>query len=82
MIGNRLHRSGLLSPDAERVNKLEGPVCPGIRPERGPITAVWHIHEVNSLRRRATIRFGTTAAGNLFREFAPQMPGALRACSH
>lgn len=28
--------------------------------------------------QRATIRFGFTAAGNLFREFAPQMPGPVR----
>lgn len=28
--------------------------------------------------QRATIRFGTFAAGNLFREFAPQMPGPMR----
>lgn len=28
--------------------------------------------------QRATIRFGTVAAGNLFREFAPQMPGPMR----
>jgi len=28
--------------------------------------------------QRATIRFGTLAAGNLFREFAPQMPRPMR----
>lgn len=28
--------------------------------------------------QRATLQFGFTAAGNLFREFAPQMPGPVR----
>jgi hypothetical protein len=28
--------------------------------------------------QRATLRFGFAAAGNLFREFAPQMPGPMR----
>jgi hypothetical protein len=29
--------------------------------------------------QRATVRFGMIAAGNLFREFAPQMPRPMRA---
>jgi hypothetical protein len=29
--------------------------------------------------QRATLQFGLTAAGNLFREFAPQMPKPVRA---
>jgi hypothetical protein len=28
--------------------------------------------------QRATLRLGFAAGGNLFREFAPQMPGPLR----
>lgn len=28
--------------------------------------------------QRATLQFGVTAAGNLFREFAPQMPRPVR----
>jgi hypothetical protein len=28
--------------------------------------------------QRATLQFGFTAAGNLFREFAPQMPKPVR----
>jgi hypothetical protein len=28
--------------------------------------------------QRAKLRFGFAAGGNLFREFAPQMPGPLR----
>lgn len=35
--------------------------------------------DVTHAGQRAIIHFGTAAAGNLFREFAPQMPGPLRA---
>ena len=35
-------------------------------------------NDVTHAGQRATIRFGTLAAGNLFREFAPQMPRAMR----
>lgn len=35
-------------------------------------------NNVTHAGQRATIRFGTFAAGNLFREFAPQMPGPMR----
>lgn len=35
-------------------------------------------NDVTHAGQRATIRFGFTASGNLFREFAPQMPGPLR----
>lgn len=34
--------------------------------------------DVTHAGQRATIRFGTFAAGNLFREFAPQMPRPMR----
>ncbi len=36
-------------------------------------------NDVTHAGQRATIRFGTFAAGNLFREFAPQMPRPMRA---
>ena len=35
-------------------------------------------NNVTHAGQRATIRFGTFAAGNLFREFAPQMPRPMR----
>jgi hypothetical protein len=35
-------------------------------------------NDVTHAGQRATIRFGTVAAGNLFREFAPQMPRPMR----
>ena len=35
-------------------------------------------NDVTHAGQRATIRFGTFAAGNLFREFAPQMPRPMR----
>src|SRR6266849_5178015 len=35
-------------------------------------------NDVTHAGQRATIRFGTFAAGNLFREFAPQMPRPIR----
>jgi len=35
-------------------------------------------NDVTHAGQRATIRFGFAAGGNLFREFAPQMPGPLR----
>jgi hypothetical protein len=35
-------------------------------------------NDVTHAAQRATIRFGTFAAGNLFREFAPQMPHPVR----
>jgi hypothetical protein len=35
-------------------------------------------NDVTHAGQRATFRFGTLAAGNLFREFAPQMPKAVR----
>ena len=35
-------------------------------------------NNVTHAGQRATVRFGTFAAGNLFREFAPQMPGPMR----
>jgi hypothetical protein len=35
-------------------------------------------NDVTHAGQRATMRFGTLAAGNLFREFAPQMPRPLR----
>jgi hypothetical protein len=34
--------------------------------------------DVTHAGQRATLRFGFAAGGNLFREFAPQMPGPLR----
>lgn len=36
-------------------------------------------NNVTHAGQRATIRLGTVAAGNLFHEFAPHMPGPLRA---
>jgi len=35
-------------------------------------------NDVTHAGQRATLRFGFAAGGNLFREFAPQMPGPLR----
>ena len=35
-------------------------------------------NDVTHAGQRATLRFGFAAAGNLFREFAPQMPGPMR----
>jgi hypothetical protein len=35
-------------------------------------------NDVTHAGQRATLRFGFFAAGNLFREFAPQMPGPMR----
>ena len=35
-------------------------------------------NDVTHAGQRATVRFGTFAAGNLFREFAPQMPAPMR----
>lgn len=35
-------------------------------------------NNVTHAGQRATLRFGFTASGNLFREFAPEMPGPLR----
>jgi hypothetical protein len=35
-------------------------------------------NDVTHAGQRATLRFGFAAAGNLFREFAPQMPGPVR----
>jgi hypothetical protein len=35
-------------------------------------------NDVTHAGQRATIRFGLAAGGNLFREFAPQMPGPVR----
>lgn len=35
-------------------------------------------NDVTHAGQRATIQFGTAAAGNLFREFAPQMPRPMR----
>jgi hypothetical protein len=35
-------------------------------------------NDVTHASQRATMRFGFAAGGNLFREFAPQMPGPLR----
>ena len=35
-------------------------------------------HDVTHAGQRATLRFGFFAAGNLFREFAPQMPRPMR----
>jgi len=35
-------------------------------------------NDVTHAGQRATIRFATFAAGNLFREFAPQMPRPMR----
>lgn len=35
-------------------------------------------NDVTHAGQRATIRFGFAAGGNLFREFAPQMPGPMR----
>jgi hypothetical protein len=35
-------------------------------------------NNVTHAGQRATLRFGFAAGGNLFREFAPQMPGPLR----
>ena len=35
-------------------------------------------NDVTHAGQRATLRFGLAAAGNLFREFAPQMPGPMR----
>jgi hypothetical protein len=36
-------------------------------------------NDVTHAGQRATLRFGFAAGGNLFREFAPQMPGPVRA---
>ena len=35
-------------------------------------------NDVTHAGQRATVRFGAFAAGNLFREFAPQMPRPVR----
>jgi len=35
-------------------------------------------NDVTHAGQRATLRFGFAAGGNLFREFAPQMPGPMR----
>jgi hypothetical protein len=35
-------------------------------------------NDVTHAGQRATIQFGVFAAGNLFREFAPQMPRPVR----
>src|SRR5262249_21242662 len=35
-------------------------------------------NDVTHAGQRATLRFGFAAAGNLFREFGPQMPGPMR----
>ena len=36
------------------------------------------VNDVTHAGQRATLRFGMVAAGNLFREFAPQMPRPVR----
>jgi hypothetical protein len=36
-------------------------------------------NDITHAGQRATLQFGFAAAGNLFREFAPQMPGPMRA---
>jgi hypothetical protein len=35
-------------------------------------------NDVTHAGQRATLRFGFSAAGNLFREFTPQMPRPMR----